>query len=214
MTSHLSLAEQADAADLKVFLQRAARLGCEHVRLSSSGTALVATVAVLTKQGLLDTDPTVLGVRVFELAAGHERVDTVVQIAAMQDRLARDVHEFDLPVGQAGVAWAGVSAPASGWVALGEVNAADLIAVAEAGIAAVAAANGLGVKIVDEVRRSTWGRELFTVETDGVAVTVPAGAAFAAFGLGFAVDASEEVSLSATGPWARLATSRGHVLSR
>ncbi len=214
MTSHLSLAEQADAADLKVFLQRAARLGCEHVRLVSAGTALVATVAVLTKQGLLDTDPTVLGVRVFELAAGHEHIDTVVQIAAMQDRLARDVHEFALPIGQAGIAWAGVSAPSTGWHNLGEVNASDLIAVAEAGIAEVAAANGLGVKIVDEVRRSTWGRTLFTAEGEQGEVHVPAGAAFAAFGLGFAVDASEEVSLSATGPWARLATSRGHVLSR
>ena len=149
MTSLLSLAEQADAADLSVFLQRAARLGSEHVRLRSSGRALVATVAVLTKQGLLDQDPTVLGVRVFELAAHAESVDTLVQIAAIQDRLARDVHEFPLPVGQAGVAWAGVTAPASDWVEHGDVEARQLIAVAEAGIAEVAAANGLGIKIVE-----------------------------------------------------------------
>lgn len=213
MTSHLSLAEQADAADLKVFLQRAARLGCEHVRLVSHGQALVATVAVLTKQGLLDTDPTVLGARVFELASGHETVDTLVQIAAMQDRLARDVHEFALPVGQAGIAWAGVAPPAGNWVEHGDVPAQALIAVAEAGIAEVAAANGLGIKIVAEVRRETWGRRMFTAG-EGDQAVVPAGAAFAAFGLGFVADAGEQVALSSSGPWTRLTTSRGHVLSR
>ena len=212
MTSFLSLAEQADAADLSVFLQRAARLGCEHVRLVSSGRALVATVAVLTKQGLLDTDPTVLGVRVFELAEGATPVDTLVLIAGVQERLAREVHEFPLPVGQAGIAWAGVTPPAGNWVELGQVDSAQLVAVAEAGIAEVAAANGLGIKIVDEVRRSTWGRAMFTVG-DADELTVPAGAAFAAFGLGF-IPEGEQLALSASGPWARLTSSRGHVLSR
>lgn len=212
MNSLLSLAEQADAADLKVFLQRAARLGCEHVRLVSHDTALVATVAVLTKAGLLDTDPTVLGVRVFELAQGHERVDTLVQIAAMQDRLARDVHEFALPLGQAGIAWAGIAPPATGWTVHGEVPAATLVAVAEAGIGEVAAANGLGIKIVAEVRKETWGRDMFSI--DGTDVTVPAGAAFAAFGLGFISDENEAFEVSSAGPWARLTSTRGHVLSR
>jgi len=210
MTSYLSLAEQADAADLKTFLHRAARLGCEHVRLVSNGNALAATVAVLTKQGLLDQDPTVLGVRVFELVSGHEQVNTLVQIAAVQDRLARDVHEFALPVGQAGIAWAGVTPPTAGWVSLGEIEAAPLVSVAEAGIAEVAAANGLGVKIVAEVRRQTWGRGMFTAGD----VTVPAGAAFAAFGLGFIPEAGESLALSASGPWSRLSSSRGHILSR
>jgi hypothetical protein len=210
MTSYLSLAEQAYAADLKTFLQRAARLGCEHVRLVSNGTALAATVAVLTKQGLLDQDPTVLGVRVFELASGHESVNTLVQIAAVQDRLARDVREFALPVGQAGIAWAGVTPPTDGWVSLGEIEAAPLVSVAEAGIGEVAAANGLGVKIVTEVRRETWGRGMFTAGD----VTVPAGAAFAAFGLGFIPEVGESISLSASGPWSRLSSSRGHILSR
>jgi hypothetical protein len=213
MTSYLSLAEQADAADLKVFLQRAARLGCEHVRFTSSGHALVATVAVLTKQGLLDTDPTVLGVRVFELSGGHERVDTLVQIAAVQDRLARDVHEFALPVGQAGIAWAGVAPPTTNWIDHGEVPAQALIAVAEAGIAEVAAANGLGVRIVAEVRKETWGRRMFTAGQNDQAV-VPAGVAFAAFGLGFVADPAEQVPLSSSGPWTRLSSTRGHVLSR
>ncbi len=212
MTSLLSLAEQADAADLSVFLQRAARLGCEHVRLVSSGRALVATVAVLTKQGLLDTDPTVLGVRVFELASDAPAVDTLVLIAGVQERLAREVHEFPLPVGQAGISWAGVTPPASNWVELGQVDSMQLVAVAEAGITEVAAANGLGLKIVDQVRRDTWGRTMFSVgNTDQV--QVPAGAAFAAFGLGF-IPEGEQLMLSSSGPWSRLTSSRGHVLSR
>jgi hypothetical protein len=210
MTSHLSLAEQADAADLKTFLLRASRLGCEHVRLTSVGTALAATVAVLTKQGLLDQDPTVLGVRVFELDAGHESVNTLVQISAMQDRLARDVHDFVLPVGQAGIAWAGVTPPTSGWMPVGEIDAAPLTAIAEAGIAEVAAANGLGIKIVAEVRRETWGRSMFTAGDS----SVPAGAAFAALGLGFIPESGEKLLLSSAGPWSRLSSSRGHVLSR
>jgi hypothetical protein len=210
MTSHLSLAEQADAADLKTFLQRATRLGCEHVRLASSGSALAASVAVLTKQGLLDQDPTVLGVRVFELAQDHEPVNTLVSIAAVQDRLARDVHEFALPIGQAGIAWAGVTPPAEGWMPIGEIDAAPLVAIAEAGIAEVAAVNGLGVKIVAEVRRETWGRPMLSDS----GVTVPAGVAFAALGLGFIPEQGEKLVLSFAGPWSRLSSTRGHVLSR
>lgn len=213
MTSHLSLAEQADTADLKVFLQRAARLGCEHVRLTSRGRALVATVAVLTKQGLLDTDPTVLGARVFELTENHEPLDTVVSISGMQDRLARDLHNFVLPLGQAGIAWAGIAPPVGDWLEHGAVPAQALIAVAEAGIAEVAAANGLGIKIVTEVRKETWGRPMFTVGENADTV-VPAGAAFAALGLGFLADAAEQVALSSSGPWTRLTSSRGHVLTR
>ena len=54
------------------------------------------------------------------------------------------------------------------------------------------------------VRAEVWGRPIDGLEH------VPAGAAFAAYSLGFLGE--DQVKLYETGPWTRLTTTRGHVL--
>ena len=208
MTNTVTLASEHDSADLKTYLERAERLGCEHVWLVGAGTALAAYVAVLTPQGLLDVAPTVLGLRVFERAE-TESLDLVVQVRAMLDRLAHDPLTIPLPVGQAGVAWTGVAPPRAEWAPIGTMLEIELQLTAKAGIEEVAKANGLGVNIVTTVREEVWRRAL-NVQGSAEAVTVPAGVAFAGFGLGFLDTGIAQVTCS--GAWTRIATARGHIL--
>ena len=246
MTTTLTLPSELDASDLRVFLERAAKLGCEHVRLIGAGSVLAAYVGVLVPSGLLDTAPTVLGLRIFErstesdvvgavgvAASGSESVgdalpplDIVVTIRGMLDRLAHAELTFALPVGEAGIAWAGVSAPRSGWEPVGLLSASDLEAIARAGIEEIAGSNGLGTIIVTRARREVWGRPIFSgavaIDSDGgspgdvstllAGTNVGAGAAFAAFGLGFLGEDAPQLSRSAN--WTRLTTARGHILVR
>ena len=208
MTVNLTLPSEHDASDLTVFLERAAKLGCEHVRLIGAASVLAAYVGVLVPSGLLDTAPTVLGLRVFERSA-EGALDSVVTIRGMLDRLARADLTFALPVGESGIAWAGVSAPRGGWEPLGIVPAADLEAIARAGIEEIAGSNGLGTIIVTRARRDVWGRP---ISSDSATSQLVAGAAFAAFGLGFLGE--DEPVLSRSGNWMRLSTGRGHILVR
>jgi hypothetical protein len=223
MSMNLTLPSEHDASDLSVFLERAAKLGCEHVRLIGAGPALAAYVGVLVPSGLLDTAPTVLGLRVVDRGLADEvyasdanpehesflPVDTVVTIRGMLDRLARPELSFALPVGEAGIAWAGVSAPRSGWEALGSLSATDLEAIARSGIDEIAGSNGLGTIIVTRARREVWGR---AISSNPELKPLVAGAAFAAFGLGFLGE--DEPVLSRFGKWLRVTTSRGHILVR
>jgi hypothetical protein len=214
MTNLVTLASDHDSADLTVFLERANHLGCEHVRLIAAGSALAVYAAVLTPAGLLDLAPTVMGLRVYERAAGDTApVDMVVQTRAMLDRLAHEALVIPLPVGQAGVPWAGISPPRTEWVPRGTLLEIELGLVARAGIDEVAAANGLGTNIVTTVRQEVWGRPLNVQnqpERADAPLTVPAGAAFAGFGLGFFDTGIAQVTTS--GAWTRITTTRGHVL--
>ena len=208
MTNTVTLASEHDSADLQTYLERAERLGAEHVWLVGAGTALAAYVAVLTPQGLLDVAPTVLGLRVFERVE-TDSLDMVVQIRAMLDRLAHDKITIPLPVGQAGIAWTGVAPPRSGWEPVGTMLEIELQLTAKAGIEEVAKANGLGTNIVAAVREEVWRRPL-NVQNSAVPRTVPAGVAFAGFGLGFFGTGIGQVTTS--GSWTRIATERGHIL--
>lgn len=217
MSDTLTLVSAHDVSDLHTFVQRAERLGCSLTRLTVAGSFLVATVCVLEKQGLLDTHPNVLGARVIEIESRDDAEgahgEFLVETRALLDRLARlsssDTRTLDVPPAQPRVAWAGIAPPRFDWQLCGEVSSAALVATARAGIDEVAAANGLGSQIVTEVRRSVWSRPLvelpFTV----------AGLAFAAFGLGFIVDGTDEiVRLTSHGTWIRASTTRGDVLAR
>lgn len=204
------LADEATGTDLQTFLQRAKRLGCEHVRLHAFASTLVVTVAILTKQTLLDTDPTVLGLRTFALDEGST-VDVTVSVSSVLDRLAHERTSFAVPVGQAGVAWAGIAVPQGGWQQVGAISEDALERVARFGIDEVANANGLGVKIVDQVRRDTWGAP---IPSSHEGHTIPAGVAFAAFGLGFLGVVKGVASVSESGAWTRVSTNRGHVVTR
>lgn len=208
MTNTVTLASEHDSADLQTFLERAERLGAEHVWLVGAGTALAAYVAVLTPQGLLDIAPTVLGLRVFERVE-TESLDMVVKVRAMLDRLAHDKITIPLPVGQAGISWTGVAPPRSGWAPLGTMLEMELQLTAKSGIEEVAKANGLGTNIVTAVREEVWRRPL-NIHNAETPQTVPAGVAFAGFGLGFFGTGIAQVTSSRA--WTRIATDRGHIL--
>lgn len=208
MTKILTLASSHDSADLKTFLERADRLGCEHVWLVGAGKAVAAYVAVLTPQGLLDMAPTVLGLRVYERVE-EEGLDIVVQVRALLDRLAHEELTIPLPVGQAGIAWTGVAPPRGNWQVRGKLSEGLLSATATAGIEEVAKANGLGTNIVTAVREEVWQRALPLADAD---ITVPAGVAFAAYGLGFLGE--HEARVSTSGAWTRITTERGHILTK
>jgi hypothetical protein len=214
MTNTLTLASELDATDFQTYLGRASQLGCASVRLIGAGAAVAAYVPVLTPSSLLDQAPTVLGLRVCERSAAEaeNRLDTVVSIRALLDRLAHDTASIPLPPGEAGAPWVGISAPRTGWEPRGTLSEVELQVVAQAGITEVAAANGLGVNIVQTVRNEVWGRPVTVTTASDEPLTLPAGAAFAALGLGFLGTAVARVSTS--GNWRRLTTERGYVLVR
>ena len=221
MSQQFSLPDSLSLDDLQVFLSRAMRLEDGSVRLIASGSVLMVYSAVLYPKGLLDSSATVLGLRTFELgapAAGDSPLDVVVTVRSLLDRVARlsstitdrsAVVVVAVPIEAGRAAWAGISPPKSGWQPQGEADAAALSAAARAGIDEVASVipTGTGEQIVHRVRSEVWGRP-----TPG-AELVPAGAAFAAFSLGF-LSETEPVRLFSVGPRTRLSTSRGHVLVR
>jgi len=79
----------------------------------------------------------------------------------------------------------------------------------------VAGVSGNGTLIVTRVRTEVWSRVRHLSEID-----VPAGVAFAAYGLGFlAPDAGSApeppvVRVTRSANWTRFSTSRGHVILR
>ncbi len=184
--STLLLPDDGTAADLITYLGRAGRADPGGAtRLVARGDVLATYVSPVHGSGA----PTVLGLRVLRLAEPAD-VDVTVPLAALADRFPRltssgGLVELPLPPQQAqDASWAGVSPPRAGWQVVG------------AGSAAVA-----------RLRALVWGREVEDI------AGVPKGAAFAAQVLGF-LGEQEPVALYATGPWRRLTTSRGHVLTR
>jgi hypothetical protein len=215
MINPFVLVDEQSAVDLQSFLNRARRLDPEGmVRLRAFGEVLAAYVAPIFAGSLMDSGPTVLGLRTSELAAPAE-IDVVVPIAAVQERLARlidspDTKEFKVQLVEAARApWAGISPPRQGWVAMGTINETRLTQVARDGIAEVAAAipESVGGPIAARIRGEVWGRGI------DLESMVPTGAAFAAAGLGFLTE-NEEVGLFHADGWIRLSSMHGHVLAK
>ena len=214
--SSLLLAGDGTLADLATYVARAHRVDPGGAaRLVARGEVLAAYVSPVHGGG----GPTVIGLRVLRLARGAD-LDTTVPLAALAARFARlptaasaasgAPVELALPPAQAvGVSWAGMAPPQSGWQVLGAVSRELLQDSARQGVEEVVQGtpDGAGAGVVVRLRAKVWGRDL-----PGVA-GVPAGAAYAAEALGF-VGADEPVALLASGPWRRLTTSRGHVLTR
>jgi len=102
--------------------------------------------------------------------------------------------------------------PRAGWERVGSVDADALVGAARAGIAEVAqgAPAGSGGQAVTDLRQRVWGRLTDTMPP------VPAGAAFAAYALGFVdrADPGLRCDVVAHGRWTRLSSPRGHVLVR
>ncbi len=206
MPERLIFPDPRAAADVLVFAQRAARLGDGTVRLLARDGILALTAAPLAPRTLLDQAPTILGLRA--VAVDAELVcDLVVDATALQ--ASDDPHALDLPEHAVTAAWAGISAPRSGWIADGEISAAVLAARSQWGIAAVAEAvpTDAGDDAVHAVRTAVWGAP------DDDLGGLPLGVAFAAFALGF-IGGEERAAVRRNGPWARVSLSRGHVLVR
>ena len=215
MINPFYLADEQTAADLQSFLNRAKRLDPEGlVRLRAFGNVLAAYVAPIFSGNLMDSGPTVLGLRTCELAEPAE-VDVLVPIAAVLERLARllgdsESKEFKIQMIETQRApWAGISPPRQGWVQMGAINEVRLTQIARDGIAEVAASlpESVGGPIAARIRGEIWGRGI-DLETK-----VPTGAAFVAAGLGFLTE-NEEVGLYHADGWVRLSSQHGHVLAK
>jgi len=217
MSKSFSLTDSLSLADLQVYLSRAGRVEDGSVRLISAAGVLAVYTAILYPRGLLDSSPTVLGLRTFALTEQVE-LDVVVPVRSLLDRVARlqaavvdpgASVTVNVPLQVSTVTWAGISPPRGGWQSQGETDAVLLESAARAGIEEVASSipAGTGEQIVQRVRSEVWGRPVEGLEF------VPSGAGFAAFSLGF-LSPDEPVQLFETGPWTRLSTSRGHILVR
>lgn len=195
------------AADLLTFAGRAVRLGDGAVRLAAAGGVMVVTSAPLAPKGLMDSTPTVLGLRTFAIDPELE-CDLVVPADSLTAALD-DARAIALPQSAVRAPWAGISPPRQGWTAAGELPAAVLAARAQFGIAAVADAVPVdaGEDAVRTVRAAVWG------ESDAELHGLARGVAFAAFALGF-IGGDEIAVIRSSGPWTRITLRRGHVLVR
>lgn len=196
-------------ADLRTFVARARQLDEDGaVRFQADGTVLAAYVGVLPGRGLMG-DGAVVGLRTMRLGR-PTTLDATVALAAVGDRLARDTSAgLELPPVTVQTAWAAMTPPRAGWEPVGSVDAEALVDAARAGIAEVArgAPTGSGGQAVTDLRHRVWGRLTDTMPP------VPAGAAFAAYALGF-LDPALRCDVVAHGRWTRLSSPRGHVLVR
>lgn len=210
MTDTVVFADEQGYADFVTFVGRAKAADPEGaMRLQASGQALAAYVGVLPGSGVMAAGA-VVGLRVMPLAvAAH--VDQTVSLASLADRLARPGQHVtvSLPPVTVRAGWAAVSPPRSGWEPVGTLSSESLVAAAEAGIAEIATGVGepAGAHAVAALRQRVWARSTATTPP------VPAGAAFAAYALGF-LEPGAQCTVLAHGRWARLSTRRGHVLTR
>jgi hypothetical protein len=184
------------------------------VKLTAFGKVLAAYVAPIFAVGLMDESPTIIGLRTSELSQDAE-IDTMVPIQSILDRLAKlfedGATEFvvEIPPSSHRAAWAGISAPRSGWLEVDAIKEQELTEIARAGIKEIqdTLPTSVGGPIAARIRSEIWGR--------GIAAhtRVPTGAAFVLAGLGFMTE-GELVSIYEADRWVRLSTDFGHVLAR
>jgi len=211
-TDELLLADAGTVADLRTFVTRARTADDGAIRLQGAGTVLAAYVCVMRPKLLGEGTPTILGLRTMALNT-PSTLDVTVSLASVADRLARmDADDTALPVPPMTVneAWVAVSAPRSAWEEIATVSADTLIQVAKDGVQEIGQIIPVnpGALIVNNARAAVWGRPI-----DGIAGELPAGAAFAAYALGF-VAPGESGTVFRSHKWLRLSTNRGHILVR
>nr|WP_218844951.1 hypothetical protein [Microbacterium pseudoresistens] len=186
------------------FVSRAARASDGGVRLQASAGVLALTAAALAPQSLFDGTPTILAMRIV-------RADPELQCDIVVDALAEtdDARALSLPESGLSPSWAGVAPPRGGWERRGELAAEVVAQRAQWGISAVAhgSPEGAGEEAVRALRAKIWG------EPDADLQEAPRGMAFAAYAFGF-ISGAEQVPVTSSGRWTRLAFTRGHVLSR
>ncbi|PRB04030.1 hypothetical protein [Microbacterium sp. MYb64] len=204
MPTPLILADADTARDALTFVSRAGRAGDEGVRLQADGGVLAMTAAALVPQTLFDATPTILAMRIVR-ADPELRCDIVIDELTTTD----DPRALALPDTGRSPSWAGVAPPRSGWTPVGTLGADVIAQRAQWGISAVAHGSpaGAGEDAVRALRAAIWG------EPDEDLLGLPRGIAFAAHAFGF-ISGAEQVPITTSGRWTRLAFSRGHVLSR
>jgi len=217
MTSAFTLPDTLALRDIATFLGRAGRVEDGSVRLIGGGGILAVYVAVFYPSGLLDSSPTILGLRTFAILE-KDAFDVVVPVASLLMRIERAKNEatddaapvsLSLPMQVNTVTWAAISPPRGGWTPIAPVSSMLLELVGKAGIEEVAAnvPTGTGEQIVHRVRSEVWGRPIRSAEH------LPAGVGFAALSLGFIEPGSNEpIAVFETGTWTRVSSRRGHVL--
>ncbi|MFC7789645.1 hypothetical protein ACU045_11760 [Microbacterium sp. MAHUQ-60] len=215
MTRPLVLADPHTARDVLTFSGRAERAGADGVRLQAAGGVLAVTSAALAPQGLFDQTPTILAMRIVR-ADPELRCDLVVE--SLTEGAAPT--ELALPDTAIAPAWAGISPPRDGWEHVADLSSEVLAERAQWGISAVAheSPDGAGEEAVRALRARIWG------EPDEDLHGLPRGVAFAAQAFGFITPprearsalplGAEQVRVTQSGRWTRLAFDRGHVLSR
>ena len=215
MKNSFTLPDAESLKDLQGYLQRAKRLDPDGmVRLRAFGPILAAYVAPIFAGSLMDSGPTILGLRTLELAEPAE-VDAVVPITAVLDRLAKMANvtsksglKVDLPPSER-ASWAGISPPRAGWIENGLITEPLMTQIAKEGIEEVrnTLPESVGGPIAARIRGEIWGRGI------PLHPQIPMGAAFAAAGLGFLTE-NEEVEIYAADGWIRLSAEHGHVLAK
>ncbi|MBK8470105.1 MAG: hypothetical protein WAR57_05970 [Candidatus Phosphoribacter sp.] len=214
--SELVFPDSLGYADLATLVRRGRGADPDGaVRLQVLGSTLAVWVAVLPGTGLF-AEGSALGVRGLHLAQPAE-LDVVVTSAALADRFARDgdgATRLAVPPANVRASWSGALPALSGWSSDGELAAAELVEVARAGIAEIGEAAAVGASAgslaVQALRTTVWAR---AIPTTGSA-PVPAGAAFAAYVLGFVRPNDASVRVSRSGWWVRLTTRGGDVIAR
>jgi hypothetical protein len=201
---HLLLADPETSKDVLTFVGRASRITDEGVRLQAAGGTLALTTAALAPHGLFDQTPTVLAMRIVHADPELECDIVVAELGA-----ADDPRRLTLPETGLSPAWAGIAPPRRGWEHQTTIPASVIAQRAQWGISAVArgASPGAGEEAVRALRAAIWG------EPDPDLGDLPRGVAFAADALGF-ISGEEEVPVTRSGRWTRLAFRRGHVLAR
>jgi hypothetical protein len=208
MTRTLRFTHPQALADLANFLGRARRINDGAARVIATGRLLQVYVGVFFPRGLLDQTPTVLGLRVFELAEPHDW-DEVVPLEAFVSRVERaqgEGSDLRLPSPSPSIAWSAITPPRDGWQRKLGVSSDLLKIAAKDGVQKVKQAipDSVGEAIVQKVRAEVWGAPIAERKK------IPAGAGFAADALGFLTDRS--LSVHTVGNWIRLSAKHGYVL--
>lgn len=213
----LPLADADTMSDLRTFLTRARTVEDGQIRLQVVGSALAVYVPVLAQEAIGASTPTVLGLRVAQLASPEANgFEAVYELGALADRLARSGQTdtlLPLPPAESRAAWAGITPPLTGWQEMGQYDDDALRTQAESGMQAVADAvpANVGRPVLDTVRGRIWSA---AVTGNGPPdVELPVGAAFAAHTLGFLFPGASS-RLFGQGRWLRLSSTGGHTLIR
>lgn len=199
-------------ADLNTFITRSRAVDDGAVRLAATGNVLAAYVCVVKPSFLGQDSPTIMGLRTMPLKRSLN-LDRTVSLASMADRMARlapDAVMVTVPDVTVQQAWTGIAAPRTGWQQRGDITASTLETAARDGVREVAQAlpENPGSPVLSSVRSAVWGSPI-----EGAPASLPAGAAFAAYTLGF-LDTDEPAAVLENGRWLRLTSRRGHVLVR